>query len=50
VNWLRAAAIIAQIDPVAKGYLRLDSQNRLRLPAVRQLSNGYRRCVNSRTA
>jgi hypothetical protein len=40
VNWIRAAAIIAQIDPVAKGYLRLDNQNRLRLPALRQLSNG----------
>lgn len=40
VNWLHAAAIIAQIDPVAKGYLTRDSQGRLRLPAVRQLGNG----------
>ena len=40
VNWLRAAAIIAQIDPVAAGYLTVDSQNHLRLPAVRQLGAG----------
>src|SRR5262249_4221785 len=37
VNWLRAAAIIAQIDPVAKGYLTKDSQGHFRLPALRQL-------------
>jgi hypothetical protein len=36
VNWIRAAAIIARIDPVAKGYLYLDSHNQLRLPPVRQ--------------
>jgi len=40
VNWLHAAAIMVQIDPVAKGYLTRDSQGRLRLPAVRQLGNG----------
>ncbi|MBR8836786.1 MAG: hypothetical protein DSM106950_22910 [Stigonema ocellatum SAG 48.90 = DSM 106950] len=40
VNWLRAAAILAQIDPVEQGYLFVDSQNRLRLPPVRQLGNG----------
>jgi hypothetical protein len=39
VNWLRAAAIIAQIDPVARGYLALDSHGNLRLPALRQLGN-----------
>jgi hypothetical protein len=39
VNWLRAAAIIAQIDPVAKGYLALDAHGNLRLPALRQLGN-----------
>ena len=33
VNWLRAGAILAGIDPVAKGYLRLDEAGRLRLPA-----------------
>jgi hypothetical protein len=40
VNWLHAAAIIAQIDPVASGYLTVDGQNNLRLPAIRQLGNG----------
>jgi hypothetical protein len=49
VNWLRAAAIIAQIDPVAKGYLRADSQNHLRLPAVRQLSSGVNLNENGQT-
>src|SRR5262249_14438351 len=37
VNWLRAAAIIAQIDPVATGYLTKDSAGNYRLPALRQL-------------
>ncbi len=39
VNWLRAAAIIARIDPVAAGYLRVDGAGRLRLPALRALSD-----------
>ncbi len=37
VNWLHTAAIIAQIDPVARGYLSLDAQGRLRLPPLRRL-------------
>ncbi|HMF45016.1 MAG TPA: hypothetical protein VKQ32_30305 [Polyangia bacterium] len=37
VNWLRAGAIIAHIDPVANGYLRVDGAGRLRLPAVQRL-------------
>ncbi|HTT22331.1 MAG TPA: hypothetical protein VMG82_25610 [Candidatus Sulfotelmatobacter sp.] len=37
VNWLRAAAIMAQIDPVAKGYLMLDAKGNFRLPALRAL-------------
>jgi hypothetical protein len=37
VNWLRTAAIIAQIDPVAQGYLSRDAQGNLRLPPVRHL-------------
>jgi len=49
VNWLRAAAIIAQIDPVATGYLTLDSQNQLRLPVVRQLANGVNLNANGQT-
>lgn len=39
VNWLRAAAIIAQIDPVAKGYLTVDQHGNFRLPALRQLGS-----------
>ncbi|HXQ26413.1 MAG TPA: hypothetical protein VN822_08420 [Candidatus Acidoferrales bacterium] len=39
VNWLRAGAIIAQIDPVARGYLYVDSKGNLRLPPLRQLGN-----------
>lgn len=32
VNWLRAAAIIAQVDPVARGLLYTDQAGKLRLP------------------
>ena len=32
VNWLRAAAIIARVDPVAAGYLVTDASGNLRLP------------------
>src|SRR5262249_3125052 len=39
VNWLHAAAIMAQIDPVARGYLTRDGAGNLRLPTVRQLGN-----------
>ena len=39
VNWLRTAAIIAQIDPVAAKYLYRDSQKQLRLPPLRQLGD-----------
>jgi hypothetical protein len=39
VNWLRAGAIIAQIDPVANGYLTTDASGNFRLPALRQLGN-----------
>jgi hypothetical protein len=39
VNWLRAGAILAQIDPVAKGYLAADASGNFRLPALRQLGN-----------
>ena len=35
VNWLRAAAIIARVDPVARGYLHTDASGHLRLPPVR---------------
>jgi hypothetical protein len=39
VNWLRAAAIMAQIDPVAAGYLTTDSHGNFRLPALRKLGD-----------
>jgi len=40
VNWLRAAAIVAQIDPVAKGYLVVDAKGQLRLPPLAALGAG----------
>ena len=39
VNWLRAAAILAQIDPVAAGFLTIDGQGNFRLPALRKLGD-----------
>jgi hypothetical protein len=39
VNWLRAGAIIAGVDPVAKVYLTKDASGNFRLPALRQLGN-----------
>ena len=39
VNWLRTAAIIAQVDPVQKGYLTTDKHGRFRLPPVRNLGS-----------
>jgi hypothetical protein len=39
VNWLRAAAIIAGIDPVAAGYLAPDASGNLRLPPLRRLGS-----------
>jgi hypothetical protein len=38
-NWVHAAAILAQIDPVAAGYLITDAQGHLRLPALRKLGD-----------
>jgi len=37
VNWIHAAAIMAQIDPVATGYLFVDKSGNLRLPPLRRL-------------
>jgi len=39
VNWLRAAAIIARIDPVAAGFLRVDGTGAFRLPELRKLGD-----------
>ena len=40
VNWLRAAAIIARIDPAAKGYLVIDKNGQWRLPPLNHLWDG----------
>ncbi|WP_298877721.1 hypothetical protein [uncultured Bradyrhizobium sp.] len=39
VNWLRAAAIIAHVDPIARGYLVKDASGHLRLPPARTTDN-----------
>jgi hypothetical protein len=39
VNWLRAAAIIAGVDPVARHYLHEDAAHHLRLAAVERLGD-----------
>jgi hypothetical protein len=39
VNWIRAGAILAQVDPVARGYLYKDAAGRLRLPPFRALGS-----------
>jgi hypothetical protein len=39
VNWIHAAAILAQVDPVATGYLTVDANGNLRLPALRKLGD-----------
>lgn len=36
VNWIRAAAIVARMDPVERGYLMLDAKGSYRLPALRK--------------
>jgi hypothetical protein len=40
VNWLRAAAILTQIDPVSAGYLTTHTSGGFRLPALRKLADG----------
>lgn len=39
VNWIRAASVLAQINPFDKGYLRKDDKGHPRLPAVRKLGD-----------
>ena len=39
VNWIRAAAILAQVDPYAKGLLQKDAKGNPRLAAVRKLGD-----------
>lgn len=40
VNWIRAASILAQVDPVQAGYLTHDANGAYRLPALRKLADG----------
>jgi hypothetical protein len=49
VNWLRAAAIMARIDPVAKGYLVQDGSGHLRLPPLAALGAGVNLPANGQT-
>ena len=39
VNWLRTAAIMANVDPVERGYLIKDATGRLRVAPVRKLGS-----------
>lgn len=39
VNWIRTAAILAQVDPYAKGILQKDAKGNPRLAAVRKLGD-----------
>jgi hypothetical protein len=39
VNWLRAAAIMAQIDPIAAGHLTKDAAGNFRLSPLRKLGD-----------
>lgn len=39
VNWIRAAAILAQVDPVQAGYLAQDASGTFYLPALRKLAS-----------
>lgn len=41
VAWLRAAGILAQLDPVAAGYLVQDAQGGFHLPPLRKLADGF---------
>jgi hypothetical protein len=49
VNWLRAAAIVARIDPVEKGYLAMDAKGNLRLPALLALGDGVNLVAQGQT-
>lgn len=39
VNWIRTAAMLAQVDPVAGGYLARTAENQYRLPALYKLGD-----------
>jgi hypothetical protein len=49
VNWLRAAAVIARVDPAAKGYLVIDNDGHWRLPPLNHLRDGLDLNKNGQT-
>jgi hypothetical protein len=49
VNWLRAAAILARVDPAAKGYLIIGKDRRWRLPPLNHLWAGVDLNKNGQT-
>jgi len=49
VNWLRAAALLARIDPAAKGYLVIDKEGHWRLPPLKHLWEGLDLNKNGQT-
>lgn len=49
VAWIRAAGILAQVDPVERGYLARDAQGGYHLPALRKLADGFDLAGSGRT-
>lgn len=49
VAWIRAAGILAQVDPVAAGYLVKDAQGVYHLPPLRKLADGFDLVASGRT-
>jgi hypothetical protein len=49
VAWIRAAGILAQVDPVAAGYLVTDATGAYRLPPLRKLASGVNLNVAGQT-
>ena len=49
VAWIRAAGILAQVDPVAGGYLVKDAQGAFHLPPLRKLADGFDLAGSGRT-
>jgi hypothetical protein len=49
VAWIRAAGILAQVDPVDGGYLVKDAQGSYHLPPLRKLADGFDLVGSGRT-
>jgi hypothetical protein len=49
VAWIRAAGILAQVDPVAGGYLVKDAGGVFHLPPLRKLADGFDLVASGRT-